>query len=304
MLPDLFIETTLTPLSRKRRRRWDDIFDKEDDIIIPPVGGRNNGRFSLDVDVEPKPYQYGLVGQAMAPGAASPPNSPPMLASIPTGTDSSVSHHNRHRSSLTPLNLPMTASSPGLSATTISSRPSTGGSTQPLRPASQQGYFPAFPAQQPQPQIRPDMGRATSSNAHSHTQSIASYTTPSLYSGAAHAIGVNMGVGSDDHSYFNRSGSPMSVQEQGRILQVANAPELSPQSATFPFTDSVVASSSSGPVTEAAASAMPQRDGKGRLRTSTGKAPLVHLDGGRVQEELQEGSSSRPAGAAPPAYEA
>lgn len=234
----------------------------------------------------------------MAPGAASPPNSPPMLASIPTSMDS---HHNRHRSSLTPLNLPMTVSSPGLSATTVSSRPSTGGSIQPLRPASQQGYFPAQPSQA---QTRPDMGRATSSNAHSHNQSIASYTTPSVYSGAAHAIGVNMGVGSDDHPYFNRSGSPMSMQEQGRILQVANAPELSPQSPTFPFTDSVVPSSSSGPVTEAAASAVPQRDGKGRLRTSTGKAPLVHLDGGRVQAELQEGSSSRPAGTAPPAYEA
>ena len=56
-----------------------------------------------------------------------------------------------------------------------------------------------------------------------------------------------------------------------------------------------------------------QRDGKGRIRQpSLGKAPLVHLDGGRVQEELEAAASgpSRPVaveggpGAAPPAYEA
>ncbi|KAF9469443.1 hypothetical protein BDZ94DRAFT_1244474 [Collybia nuda] len=286
----------------KRRRRWDDIFEKEDDDIAPPVGpARRHGRFSLDVDVEPKPYQYGLVGHATAPGPVSPPNSPPLLASIPVGSESQNSHHNRHRSSLTPLNLPTTVSSPGLSATTISSRPSTGGSTHPLRPPSQQGYFSGQPTQ---PQPRPvDFGRAaTSTTTHSHTQSTASYTSPSIYSGATHAIGMSMVSNSEDHPYTNRSGSPMSMQEQ-RILQVTNAPALSPQSETFQYADSLVSSSAAS---EAATSAVPQRDGKGRLRTSTGKAPLVHLDGGRIQQELEAGSSSgmRPPGAAPPAYEA
>ncbi|KAJ6622886.1 hypothetical protein B0H10DRAFT_863196 [Mycena sp. CBHHK59/15] len=63
----------------KRRRRWDDIFDKEDADIAPPRRQRTD-RFSLDADVrvEPKPYQYGLVGQSPSPGAGiSPPNSPP-----------------------------------------------------------------------------------------------------------------------------------------------------------------------------------------------------------------------------------
>lgn len=296
---------------RKRRRRWDDIFDKDDDdIVIPPTGSRrknNNSRFSLDVDAEPKPYQYGLVGHATAPGPVSPPNSPPLLPSIPTSSD--TSRHGRHRSSLTPLNLPTTTSTPGPSATTVSSRPSTAGSMQPLRPPSQHSY------PQPVQNRLSDYGNSGSTTL-SHTQSNTSFTSPPVslsnwssgpgpgYSAGA-SIGMSMGMGSDDHSYTNRSGSPTSIHDQqpARRLQVANAPPLSPASETFPFTDSLVSTSMTAP---AATTATQQRDGKGRLRTSTGKAPLVHLDGGRVQEELEASASgsSRPAGAAPPAYEA
>ncbi|KAE9398991.1 hypothetical protein BT96DRAFT_712517 [Gymnopus androsaceus JB14] len=42
----------------RRRRRWDDIFDKD---IYTVTNSSSKKRFALD-DVEPKPYDYGLVG--------------------------------------------------------------------------------------------------------------------------------------------------------------------------------------------------------------------------------------------------
>ncbi|KAJ7588724.1 hypothetical protein C8J56DRAFT_1077940 [Mycena floridula] len=60
---------------RKRRKRWDDIFEKEGDIQLPSTGRK---RFSLSAD-EPKPYQYGLVGQpSSTPSHTYPPTSPSM----------------------------------------------------------------------------------------------------------------------------------------------------------------------------------------------------------------------------------
>ncbi|KAJ7585936.1 hypothetical protein C8J56DRAFT_1086096 [Mycena floridula] len=60
---------------KKRRKRWDDIFEKEDDIQLPSTGRK---RFSLSAD-EPKPYQYGLVGQpSSTPSHTYPPTSPSM----------------------------------------------------------------------------------------------------------------------------------------------------------------------------------------------------------------------------------
>lgn len=300
---------------RKRKRRWDDIFDKEDDEIIAAAGAgtRRNQRFSLDVDVEPKPYQYGLVGQATAPHPASPPHSPPMRPSIPSNN---LSH--ARSSSLSPLNVPMASLVSHPSATTISSRPSTAGSTQPLRPPSQQGYFQ--PQQQP---ARPgDFGRSTSatpSGAHSHSHSSGSFTSPpvslsnwSASTGPGYVGPAMMGMGagstvSDDHLY-NRSGSPTSILEPRR-LQVANLPLMSPASDVFdPFASSSAAAAA---IAMASTTAVPQRDGKGRLRMSTEKAPVVHLDGGRVQQELEArssaaGGSAGPSGVgpSPPAYEA
>ncbi|KAF5386618.1 hypothetical protein D9615_001542 [Tricholomella constricta] len=305
----------------KRRRRWDDIFEKDDDEIIA-TGARRAGRFSLDVDVEPKPYQYGLVGHAVAPSAVSPPNSPPMRPSIPPG--STDIHHTR-ASSLTPLNVPLTASTPLASATTVSSRPSTAGSQQPIYPVapSQQGYF----QQQQQSCPTTDYSRSNS-NTHSHSHSSGSFTSPPVslanwsgglgpgYNGGTPTTIVGMGMGTtipDEPTYPNRSGSPTSIQEMqmGR-LQVTNAIPLSPASETFEFMQ--------GPSSSAAA-AMPvqQRDGKGRIRMSMGIPPLVHLDGGRVvapearpstianvsataEAAASSSSGAGASGSAPPAY--
>ncbi|RDB22179.1 hypothetical protein Hypma_010639 [Hypsizygus marmoreus] len=302
----------------RRRRRWDDIFDKEDeDIGGVAASARRHNRFSLDVDPEPKPYQYGLVGHATAPHSASPPHSPPLLPTAGSDLRSGP------RSSLSPLNVPMTASTSIPSATTMSSRPSTAGSMQPLRPASQHGaYVPSVP-QQPQPT---GYGGMSPSSGHSHSHSSVSFTQPAVALASWNASpgpGYNEGTainfmgrpissaGSDDPLH-HRSGSPSSIQEQQpvRRLQVANATPLSPASATVAFDDafssSLAAAASAEP--QATATAVPQRDGKGRLRTSTGKAPLVHLDGGRVQEELNAssssaaGSSSSAGGPSPPEY--
>ncbi|KAK0463545.1 uncharacterized protein EV420DRAFT_1476265 [Desarmillaria tabescens] len=66
----------------KRRKRWDDIFDDLDDQVAANTGTGGNDRFSLgrDLDVEPKPYEYGTVGGNTLPSlnGVSPPHSPPM----------------------------------------------------------------------------------------------------------------------------------------------------------------------------------------------------------------------------------
>jgi hypothetical protein len=259
--------------------------------------------------MEPKPYQYGLVGHALAPDPASPPHSPSLLPVVHAGADlySPQSRHEQQRSALPPLNVPATTSTPGLSVTTNSSRPSTGGSTQPLRPSSQQGLLQ-----------RPEFGRNISAGATSqfHQQSSSSSTATTSFSnrnlspdrgtgygaGTA-AIGMAVLAGHDP----SRSGSPASVVEQpARRLTVANA--TSPESGTFLFHDS--SSSSVAPPAAAVATAVPQRDGKGRLRTIPPKAPIIHLDGGRVQARMLTphgagGSSPMDSeGPFPPEYEA
>ena len=93
---------------------------------------------------------------------------------------------------------------------------------------------------------------------------------------------------------YNRSGSPVSIQEQ-RILQVSNAgpDEASSSSAAINY-----------PSTADATTAY---DGKGRPINLGGEKPaLVHLDGGRYEEPSAggggDGVAPRPMGAAPPAY--
>jgi len=106
----------------------------------------------------------------------------------------------------------------------------------------------------------------------------------------------------------------MSIAEQP-ILHVTNA---HPATEGFMFEDPFSSSSSSDAAAAAAASSFsphePQVDGKGRIRRPLGKAPLVHLDGGRVQQQLEAAIfGAGPAvvaeaeagpGPAPPAYEA
>jgi len=197
-----------------------------------------------------------------------------------------------------------------------SSRPSTGGSGQPSfqslgQPIGQQsfqppGQQPFQPGQQPfQPflaQGRPNEARPPSSHAPSNTPSNLSYASPAL------SVSNYSGSGGSE---VNRTGSPTSITEH-RVLHVTNA-----STDGFMFQDAFSSSSSSAAAAAAAAATVtsssshePQRDGKGRLRRpSLGKAPLVHLDGGRIQQQLEAATSgARPAavegGPAPPAYEA
>lgn len=237
----------------------------------------------------------------MPPDPITPPHSPPLHPVLYANADSygPQSRHERRRSSLTPLNLPMSASTPGPSAAT-SSRPSTGGSTRPLRPPSQQG--------QHQQQQRPgDFGRNRTASTISqyHQQGASSFSNRSASldrstgydAGTTSTTGMAVLGGYDQPSYPDRTGSPASMAEQpARILTVANA--SSPESPTFPIRNSSDA-------TPAAA----VTDGRGRLRTIPPKAPIIHLDGGRVQERIlgsqdAGGSSSVAAPFNPPAYEA
>ncbi|KAF9014136.1 hypothetical protein BDQ17DRAFT_1404495 [Cyathus striatus] len=209
----------------KRRKRWDDIFEKDDDMFLANVARQSRTNLDLVAEPKPKPYEYGLVGHAAAPTVGSPPGSPPPRPA------SFIGDHSRNNS-LAPLvaggmgmgmaaaNMPGANSTPSLS----SARPSSAGVPPP---------FVTFQLNE-RTKMSPDLLRA---------------------------------------------GSPVSVQEQ-RILQVTNASLESPDGGMFPDTSAV------------------RVDGKGRPVNARGeKVPLVHLDGGR----LQEGSSSS-APAPPPEY--
>jgi len=104
----------------------------------------------------------------------------------------------------------------------------------------------------------------------------------------------------------------MSIAEQP-ILHVTNAhPAMEDFMSEDPFSSSSSAAAAAASVSSFS-SHEPQVDGKGRMRhPSQGKVPLVHLDGGRVQQQLEAViSGAGPAvvaeagaGPAPPAYEA
>ncbi|KAJ3576857.1 hypothetical protein NP233_g133 [Leucocoprinus birnbaumii] len=263
----------------RRRQRWDDIFDTDD----VPVASSNNPKKEKLVEAGPKPYHYGLVGHTKSPSLSTPPASPPPSRGGPTtlldgGADRS---HNRNTSTtplLGPAMNPMGRPSTSPSSRPPSSRPPSTGS--PLGFGSQveivgqgqmwdpNGLYNA--PSQPQPQ------RPGSSSRFSM--------------GAVGPMAAMMGRSDGDH----RTGSPVSFQER-RILQVTNA-DLLPQS---PQTPGVGSSSLDNRL-----SVDPQRDGKGRIISKGEKAPIVHLDGGRFQEDIAGSSSSAPAGPAPPAYSA
>lgn len=233
------------PVNSRRRRSWDDIFEKDDGAI----NSDHHRRFSLDMEenVEPKPYQYGIVGQ-VTPPAVSPPQSPSLPPTL-------------RRSSMTPLtlNLPNTPSAPGHSVGSSappSSRPSTAGSMQPLQ------------------------SRPSASQSHSHNSSL---NSPAFSVGQWNANSAAIPL-EDLHrpaeDFLARSGSPTSLQEQRR-LQIVNPP-LSPSPPPTPQQTNFfgMASGSSDP------NPNPnniQQDGKGRfVLNPPGEPVVVHRDGGRL----------------------
>ncbi|KAL0946453.1 hypothetical protein HGRIS_012676 [Hohenbuehelia grisea] len=207
----------------KRKSRWDDIFDKDDG----ESGEDGSRRFSLSTEIEPKPYQYGLVGHTPSPQPGSPPTSPPLGAG-----------HQRGRSSIAPLTLSpstgMTSGPPTISTgmASLSSRPSSAGSTQPLRAPSAQGI------QANELGVRPP-------SVHSHSQSSSisqppvtfanwnqSPTIPPMnFGGALAGAGVAGGMVAADQAndpHMQRTGSPVSVYEPVRRLQLVNGVPTSP----------------------------------------------------------------------------
>ena len=208
----------------------------------------------------------------------------------------------------TPSMVPLLSSRPSHSPT-----PSTGSSIQPI--GQQSFQYPGQtigqqPFQQPfqlpgqpigQQSFQPFLAQGGPSEARplSHTHS----ATPSNLSYASPARSVSNASGSGG-SEVNRTGSLTSIPEQ-RILHVTNA-----SMDGLMYQDPLAASSSSavGVASMVSSSHEPQLDGKGRMRQpSLGKAQLVHLDGGIVQEQLEAATTTaRPVvegGPAPPAYE-
>ncbi|KAJ6501979.1 hypothetical protein C8R45DRAFT_1209632 [Mycena sanguinolenta] len=201
----------------KRRRRWDDIFDKDESSYSS--GRRPTKRWSLDADMEPKPYQYGLVGQTSSPslGMSS------ALESLPhTSGASPSSQMPRTTHNLPPLLTPTSVSTPGLSATTLSSRPSTAGSMLPLADS------PVAPV---------------SSVTHKQTGSSTS-VQPHISPAMPSQWGHHSPSPSADQAYLDqpeRSGSPTSMREwePQRRLQLANLGD--DESVSSPITPSASA---------------------------------------------------------------
>ena len=217
LLPFLCFNMLNTRLTFFRRKRpsWGDIFEAEDSYIPTPIRSARDKkrRVEFDMDVQPKPYQYGLVGQVQTTTLSSPPGSPtstsPPLSSHPP------SWHGRQRSSLTPLLLPSSASTPGNSMpTTASSRPSTAGSMYPVRPPSQHA----------------SATRPATEEFGTRPMSYPSQSQNANWRRASHPTPVTGWNAMDDRPYStisdgpNRRGSPVSFQEPRRPLHIVNAP--------------------------------------------------------------------------------
>lgn len=121
--------------------------------------------------------------------------------------------------------------------------------------------------------------------------------------GLSMGTGAGAGASAGEH-YFNCSCSPTSIQETHRH-QVANARPLSPaESESFSLAE-IPSFSSAATAAATAAGPVFQRDGKGRIVSTGPVEPLVHLDGGRVEDLGPVASSSAidtPPSQAPPAY--
>lgn len=240
--------------------------------------GAPDRRFSLsaDLDAEPKPYQYGLVGM---PGSAPAPGSPPLRTT--------ELYNDERRLSVSPVSAGAVAT--GLQLRTASptsvSRPSTAGSTQPLtnngRPPSQ--HSPSYPpGMQQYYQQQQQHSRAQSTTTASHS------TSPSLSQPPMQPVTGWMmntgGIHPPQSEVEPRAGSPVSYQEPRR-LHIANnlrdsTLDDSPGTPTAAHRPSMSISSFTGAEQQPPV----QRDGKGRIRTSGSGNVVVHTDGGRVQQ--------------------
>ncbi|TFK72712.1 hypothetical protein BDN72DRAFT_894529 [Pluteus cervinus] len=283
----------------KRRRRWDDIFDKEDDNVIAHAGmDHHDGGSGGDV-VEPKPYQYGLVGQvAPPPTFTSSTHSQSMKGNLPPGAglgDASYSpytdpyagggggNYTGGKGSIPPH---MMGGGGNLGVAAVTSRPSTAGSTQPLRPGT--GSTPSHGHTQSNSNVSSPPMSLSNWSAVSPAGTYNNPLPSTIYSPSEDGTATSSGVGVGGIYPNNRAGSPMSYQEPPRRLHVTNVVGGAPQSPDS--TGEFMLGGGGGGHQNL------QVDGKGRIKLSAEPMPLVHTDGGRIQIPTTSGGGAGPSG--------
>lgn len=193
----------------RRRRSWDDIFEKEDlqneDVWEPRVRPERDSR-RPGSRVEPRPYQYGLVGNVIPPAAAG-----ESLRSSHYGSVSEYSGtHSRHTSfSATPL-----------LQSTRTSRPSTAGSILTVQT-------------QPGPRVLSPVGTA---ETEARSLSMISHSNSARPLRETPALLSTWTPNTDDLAVLEpvgRSGSPAPSTER-RILQIVNDGPPSPTDTVLP----------------------------------------------------------------------
>ncbi|KAH7914029.1 hypothetical protein BJ138DRAFT_1144758 [Hygrophoropsis aurantiaca] len=262
----------------RKRRTWDDIFDKEafqdeDDMGPHPV---RKDRNRLDMNAEPKPYQYGLVGQVSAPSGLSSSgstSSPRPSASVhqTSFTASSIAHSRANSAmSMTPLLHPNGAVSP--SPSRASSRPSTAGSVQTVLISPRQR------------QVSATASTIAGARSLSVISTQASGSAPPARGPSPVPVSLtqwnpNMDLMDTFDPLSNRTGTPVPAAER-RILQIANDVPTSPTSTI---------ARDRRPSSYGGIGPLPPKTSQ----PSRASAVIVHTDGGRAQGWL---------GPEPPAY--
>ncbi|KAG1827524.1 uncharacterized protein BJ212DRAFT_1474673 [Suillus subaureus] len=250
----------------RRRRSWDDIFDREaieDEEFDSPVAvRRSRDRTMLDLGAEPKPYQYGLVGHVTPPpGSGSSPSShhPSFSASV-------ASTHSRN-TSVTPL-LGI-SSAPG-----NTSKVSISGSTQAAQTAAAQRHLSAT-------------SQSTSqSSVGLRSLSVVSTSSATPLLGGSGSSSLSSGNRVDELGAFdplNRTGSPAPVIDR-RVLQIINDGPQSPKSIASPAPAPTLAPVLAPTLVPApASSSAPARPpGKRAPRRRRSNGVVVHTDAGSV----------------------
>lgn len=258
----------------RRRRSWDDIFEREalgDGEFDPPIAvRRDRDRTRLDLGAEPKPYQYGLVGRVTPPpGSGSPPSTP--RQSHPSFSASVVSTHSRN-TSVTPL-LGM-SSAPG-----NASKASISGSMQAAQNAAAQRHLSATSQSTSQSSVAPRSLSVVSTSS----------ATPLL--GGSGSSSLSLSNRADELGAFdplNRTGNPAPVIDR-RVLQIINdnpqLPKPSASPALVPVPVPIPTPSSSTPT---------RPPGKRAPRRRRSNSVVVHTDAGLVSPNLGGTTSNEP----------
>ncbi|KAG2150739.1 uncharacterized protein EDB93DRAFT_1141923 [Suillus bovinus] len=262
----------------RRRRSWDDIFDREaleDEEFDSPVAVRRDRDRTLDLGAEPKPYEYGLVGHVTPPpGSGSPPSI--SQSHHPSFSTSVGSNHSRN-TSVTPL-LGI-SSAPG-----NASKASISGSMQAAQTAAAQRHLSATSQSTSQSSMGPRSLSVVSTNS----------ATPLLDGSGPSALSSSNRV--DELGAFdplNRTGSHTSVIDR-RVLQIINDdPQLPKPSASPAVVPARIPAPALAPAP--ASSSVPARPpGKRAPRRRRSNSVVVHTDAGLISPNSGGATSNEP----------